>query len=314
MSELLYILEDISLPILLLIAAGFIFQKIFKTDVGTLTKLSLYLFIPVLVFIKLVESTITWDMLFQVVLFMLILQIVMYFLAILISSVLKYNKSKRAAVVNAMVMTNTGNYGIPLIDLTFQGNLIAITSQILIVILQNVTTSTLGVFQVSKANSSSRKESFKSMLKMPTIYVILLFIILKALGVKLPDTIKIPCDYISNGFVAIALTTLGMQLADVKFGKNLKDVIIISITRLIVTPVAAFGIVLLLGLKGVLAPALIIGVSTPTAVNTAILAKEFNSEVDFASQIVLLTTILCTFTLPVVILILKAYYGPALIP
>lgn len=309
MSELLYILEEISLPIILLIAAGYLFQKIFKNEIGALTKLVLYLFVPIMVFTKIYESNIAWDMLFQLILYMLLLQAFLYLVAIITSLIMKYNKSTRNAVANAMVMMNIGNYGIPLIDLVFPKDIIAMTSQIFIVVLQNITTSTFGVFQVSSAKSASRKEILKNMLRMPTIYVVILVAIIKAAGITLPDMIKVPCDYISNAFVAVALIVLGMQLADVKLSNRLKDVVIVSVIKVLATSLAAFAIVLLLGIKGVLAPALIIGVSTPTAVNTAILAREFGSEADFAAQIVLLTTFICTFTLPFVIFFVKAYYG-----
>lgn len=308
MTEFLYIVLNVSLPIILLISAGYVFQKIFKTDVGTMSKLSIYLFVPVLIFIKFYESDIGWDFLFYAFIFMLLLQVSMYIVALVLSAVSKYNRSTRSAVANALVLMNIGNYGIPLIELEFSKNVIAMASQISIIVMQNLTTSTFSVFQVSSGQSVPRKQAFKSMIKMPAIYAFLLVVILKLFGLKLPDPIKIPFDYINSAFVAVAVLTLGMQLAEVRLGARLKDVLIVSIIKIISTPLAAFGIVLLLGIKGVLAPALVIGVSTPTAVNTAILAREFGNESEFAAQIVLVTTIICTFTLPLVIMFIRWYF------
>ena len=52
MRELLYILEEISLPILLPIATGFGFQKIFKLKASSFSRLMIYLMAPVMLFTK----------------------------------------------------------------------------------------------------------------------------------------------------------------------------------------------------------------------------------------------------------------------
>ena len=58
-------------------------------------------------------------------------------------------------------------------------------------------------------------------------------------------------------------------------------------------------------IHGELAQALIIGVSTPSAINTAILAKEFNNEPDYAAKIVFYSTLLSGLSMSLVIYALK---------
>ena len=90
--------------------------------------------------------------------------------------------------------------------------------------------------------------------------------------------------------------------------KRIKDVLIASVIKVAVAPAMGFALVLLFGIKGLLAQAMIIGISTPTAVNSAIIAREFDNEPDFAAQVVLSTTIFCTFTLPLVIYFVRVYF------
>lgn len=59
------------------------------------------------------------------------------------------------------------------------------------------------------------------------------------------------------------------------------------VLRLLVGPAVGFSLVLLLGLEGVPAQALLIASGMPTGVNTAILAEEYKNEPDFAAQTVL---------------------------
>jgi predicted permease len=84
-------------------------------------------------------------------------------------------------------------------------------------------------------------------------------------------------------------------------------VLITSAVRLLLAPVLGFGLVLLFGLKGILAQALVVGVATPTAVNSTLLADEFGNEREFAAQMVIMTTVFCTFTLPLVIYLAKTF-------
>ncbi len=308
MTEMLFILEEISLPIIILIAAGFIFQKIFMVDIRTFSKLSIYLLVPVLVFTKMYGIDISGEFFAQVVPYVLLLQVCMYVIAVIFSAVFRFNRSIRKAFTNSLVLINTGNYGIPLIDLVFKSNPLAMASQIFIVAIQNVTTSTFGVFQAS-SGSASKKRALLNMIKMPTIYAILLVVLIKACHITIPATLLIPLNYISDGFIMFALLALGVQLASVKLGYRLWQVIGVSALKVIVAPLTAFGLVTLLNIEGVLGAALIIGLSTPTAVNTAILAQEFNNEPEFAAQVVFMTTVLCTFTLPIVIFFVRGYFG-----
>ena len=199
-----------------------------------------------------------------------------------------------------MVLFNSGNYGIPLIELVFKSNPIATASQLFIVVMQNLTSNTFCVFQAS-AGSSTKKEAWKNMLKMPALYVLALVAIVKLTGFEIPRSVMIPLDYLANAFIGMALLMLGVQLASVESRFQMRDVFSISLIKIILAPAIGFGIVLLFGIKGVLAQALVIGVSTPAAVNTVIIAREFDNEPDFAAQIVVMTTLICTFSLPVVI-------------
>ena len=57
---ILPILLDVLAPILLMIAAGALLRYQFKIDLGTLSKLNLYLLVPAFVFDKVSTSTLSW--------------------------------------------------------------------------------------------------------------------------------------------------------------------------------------------------------------------------------------------------------------
>jgi len=306
LSTLTYIITNIILPIFLLVAAGYIAQKKLRMDARTFSRANIYLFIPAVLFMKIYEAKVSIAFIGQVVAYIMAVQAFMLLLGELLSRLNKYPRSKKKAFCNTLLFFNSGNYGLPLIDLVFKGNAIASASQIFIMLTQNITTSTFGVFQAS-SGKSSYKQALKNVLIMPSLYVLAVVIIVKVTGFTVPDPILTPLRYLSEGFIGMALLTLGVQLAEVTAKINIKDVLLSSSIRLVLSPALGFLLVLLLGVQGDLAKAMIIGVATPTAVNTAILAREFDNEPEYASQNVLVSTLLSPITLSILIFLLNKY-------
>ena len=107
--------------------------------------------------------------------------------------------------------------------------------------------------------------------------------------------------YAANSLIAVNLLILGIQLSLTKFELKNKDVYFTAFLRLCMGPVIAYLLILLLRIEGVMAMVLLISSGLPTAVNTVLAATEFNNEPEFATQTVVVTTLFCLFTLPLVI-------------
>jgi len=304
MGTIVYILIHIVLPIFILISVGFIAQRALIMDVRTFTKLNIYIFVPAILFIKVYETEVTWKLFGTIAVYLIAICLVMFVLGEGVARLFHYPRSRRKAFVNSIVLFNGGNYGLPLIQLAFHSNPLAITVQIFTMLIQNVMTNTIGVFQASSGSMDSGK-ALKNVLMMPSIYVLLIVIMLKTFSIQLPEFFMVPIKNISSGFIAMALITLGVQLAEVKVAFRIKEVLLSSFIRLIIAPVVGVVLVYLMGLEGIVAKALILGVATPAAVSTAIFAKEFNNEPEYASQIVFVSTILSSVTISIIIFLLE---------
>lgn len=300
MSTVFYILYNIVLPIFLLMAVGFFARKKLALDTGTLSRLIIYVMIPVVLFLKIYQSSLT-PMLFMTILFYIFcIEVFMLLAGEAVSRLFHYPRSIRKTFDSLLLFFNSGNYGLPLVDLAFKGNPAAMTSQAFIVLIQNIVSNTFGIFQASSGKSSYGR-ALKNILGTPLLYALAAAICVKAARLQLPQVILTPAGYLSNAFIGIALINLGAQLAEIRISLKLRDVMALGIIRLILSPLAGYLLVLALGLKGVLAQSLIIGVSTPSAVNTAIIAREFDCEPEFASKGVFATTALSTVTIPIII-------------
>jgi hypothetical protein len=116
-----------------------------------------------------------------------------------------------------------------------------------------------------------------------------------------------PITIICGAYVPMALMTLGAQMACVKVIHARLDVALSVVLRLALGPVLGLALVKLMGLEGMLAQVLIIGVAAPSAVASVVVAIEFKNRPDFASSAVFLSTLVAGITVPLVIFLVQAF-------
>jgi hypothetical protein len=301
---LAFIFLKIILPLFMLIAVGFIAQRTLKMDSRTFSRMTIYVFVPAVMFSKMYSAKVDLRFFATIIVFITVIQVALFVIGEVTARSLGYSRGKRKAFSNALTFFNSGNYGLPLADLVFKSSPVAASVQVFIMMLQNTTGNTVGVLQASSANSSYRK-ALRHILRMPSLYVLFLVLVFNYFSIPMPEPVMVPLKYLSDGFIAVAVITLGVQLAEIEFSYKITDVLLPCFIRLILSPILGYLLTLLMGIQGELAHALIIGVSTPAAVNTAILAREFNNEPDYASKIVFYSTLLSGLSMSLVIYCLE---------
>lgn len=315
LSVFFFILGNNIVPIFLLIGLGYILSKKFDLNINTLSKLNFYIFVPAFVLVNLYTTVIPLDLL-KVLGFALAVLAINMLIGTIIAKVRNYEDDLGNAFKNALMFYNSGNIGIPLITLVFSTMYVlpngdtpflelAVTAQIMVMVVQNITTNTLGFFNAGRANLRWQ-DSIKKILKMPTIYAIPTALTMKYITATYQyDFTNFPgwpgLEYARSGLISIALISLGVQLSKTKFNFTNKRVYLAVAIRLIGGPIIAYGLILLMGFTGVVAQTLMISTSVPTAVNTALIAVECDSAPDFASQMVMVATLLSAVTLTFVI-------------
>ena len=298
-----YILLNNIAPIFALVAVGYYVGKRFNLDIYTLSKINFYVFIPAVIFVKIYEADIELDLI-RAVLFTLGFAVIQLFISALVARICRFEYSKGNAFKNAVSFYNTGNFGLPLITLIFSGTEYAeyaVTAQIMILVTQNLCTFTLGFYNAAKMSMSFR-EAMMSMFKLPVVYTIAIAFLFRVIPYEVQDFFLWPAVlYARQGMIPAALLSLGIQLSIVKIDFKDKDVYLASFMRLCIGPVLAYFLILILGAQGTLAQVMLISSAVPTAINTALIAVELNSQPEFATRVVVISTILSAATLPVVI-------------
>lgn len=302
-SFFIFILTNNIAPIFLIIFLGFILGKTFQIDVKSLSKISFYLLIPSFIFVSLYETSIDLNLL-KVLLYAFLFFILSYTAAFFVGKLRKQTKSINATFINTMILFNAGNFGVPLIALVFKDSPYlgyAASIQIMILAFQNIITYTVGFLNGGRGQMKIN-DTLKKLISMPSIYAIFLAFFLKYIHVDVSKFFLWPSlTYMRNGLVPIVLITLGAQLSITKFHLSSFDVYLASFMRLCGGPLISFILITLMGFDGVIPKVLLISSAVPSAINSALIAVEFDNEPDFASQVVITTTLLSSISLTSVI-------------
>ncbi|TWI54739.1 AEC family transporter [Halalkalibacter nanhaiisediminis] len=305
--ELLMIFINIIVPIFVIVAIGALMHRTFHLDLNTLAKLNIYYLVPGLIFVRLYETEFTWQLFLDVFLFFIFLTVFLYFVSSFFSRLFHFNKSMRISFSHSALFYNSGNYGVPVNDLVFRQDPYAMSIQVIVLTFQNLLVYSYGVFTLQAA-SLGKLKAFITYLKLPITYAMLTAIILNVFNIKLPSFLYTPTSYIADALIGIALLTLGAQVVQLKFSKNLFTVYLSVFVRLILSPALAYVAILILQVDGVAAQAMFISSAMPSSVNSAIIAQEYKNEPEFAAQTVLASTVFSMVTVTVVIYLSKVLF------
>ncbi|MBI2299196.1 MAG: AEC family transporter [Armatimonadetes bacterium] len=302
------IFRDNLLPLFLLMAAGFALQRRVGLDMKTLTRANLYVFVPALACYALSKAVLSAADLLRVFGFVVVLEVVMYGVARAWTALRGYPPGLAAAFALALMFYNSGNYGYPLIALLYGKDSAAVGLQAIVLATQNAT-----LFSLGQVIMRHRAVGFRSALgeyfRMPFPYAVALGLLLQFKVVSLPGFALKTLESAAGGLVPVALMTLGAQLALVRWHHGVRSVVAATFARLVLGSVVAFGLLSAVGWRGPTAEMLLISSSVPTAVNTAILAVEHDSEPDFAAQVVFVTTLTSAATVGLTIFVARAVFG-----
>ena len=298
---LLDILFSVIFPVFLIIGVGVALDRCFKLDLPTLSKLNFYVFVPALVFVKLLDADLPGATMLRVGLFTFVHIMLVFGVSWALFSV-KGLREKRPVLSLAAMFYNAGNYGIPFIVLAFGDEHVALIAVLLMV--QNLLNFTLGIWVLEGTRQSGASRAL-GLLKVPVVYVLAIALAMRWLGLDLIPQVKQPLTYLGNGLIPIALLTLGVQLSRSKPTSSAGPISALSVLRLVISPLLAWGLVPLFDFDSITSAVLIATAGLPVAVNVFILAAEYGRDAELASQGVFWTTLLSPLTLAVVLVLVR---------
>ncbi|NWG35343.1 MAG: AEC family transporter [Chloroflexi bacterium] len=289
------------LPILLLGGAGFTLGKLLHVDARSLGRVVFYVFSPVLIFDLLVKNQLEWNEAASVIGFTVTIVLLMGALAFLFGNFLKLERPALTAVVITTMFANTGNYGLPLVAFAFGEKALSYAG------VYFITTTfmfyTVGVL-IASLGHMNLKESLIGLLKLPTLYAVLLAALVIEFGIAIPAPVSRAVDLAAGGTIPLMLVLLGVQMTDVVLSGNRRALSLSVGLRLFAAPLIGLGLAVLFGLRGFARQGAVTQASMPSMVSATVLAAEYQLDAKLIAAAVFVCTLLSPLTLTLLLVFL----------
>jgi predicted permease len=281
-------------PIILLAGAGFALGKMLQIDPRSLGRVVFYVFSPVLLFNLLIKNQLKINEAAIVVVFALCFILFMGVITFLLGYFFKLERPALIAILITTMFANTGNYGLPLVSFAFGEQALSYAG------IYFATTTllfyTLGVFLASFGHMSFR-EALAGLLKIPTLYAVLLAIVINAWNIQIPISLSRAVDLAAGGSIPLMLILLGVQLTSLEFSGNQRALQLSVGLRLIVAPLIALVFAALFGLQTIPRQASVTEASMPGMVSATVLATEYDLDTRLVTAVIFISTLLSPLTL-----------------
>jgi len=304
------------LPVLTIVAAGYLLGQFRDVEVGPLNTVTLYVLLPALVLHSLVTTPLSGGAALRLFGAIAAFTLAMLLLAYGVGRALGVTGTALNALVLAAAFPNTGNFGIPVSEFAFGET--GRTTAVIFVAAQQVILYTLGVYVASSGRYSARG-ALRQVVRLPLLYVVALALLANAAGVAPPTggTVMETLALVGNASIPVFLIVLGLELAAADTASAARQTAPAVALKLLVAPAVGLAVALAAGFEDPLvARTFALETAAPAAITPLALLVEFAPEEEgvsgpaYMSTTVLLTTL---GSVPVVTVLIAALRGGAIL-
>ena len=282
------------LPIILLGGAGFALGKLLQIEPRSLGRVVFYVFSPILIFDLLIKNQLKLSEAASVIGFTTTIILTIGITTYILGRLLKIEQTPLISILITTMFANTGNYGLPLVLFAFGDQALSYAG------IYFVTTTllfySLGVFLASLGHMTL-KQAAVGLFKVPTLYAVLLALLINVLHVELPLAINRAVELAAGGTIPLMLVLLGVQMTKVEFSNNLRALQLSVVLRLVIAPLLGLLITALFGIQGVARQGAMTQASMPSMVSATVLAEEYHLDSKLIAAVVFVSTLLSPLTL-----------------
>lgn len=284
---------EIVTPVFLLAAIGYIWVKLgFEYRVQFVTQIAMTLAVPCLIFVSLMQTEITPQMLADIS-----MATVVAYLAVGGAgfAILKAFGLSQRTFLPSLLFGNTGNVGMPLAFFAFGQT--GLGYAIVVFAIMAIISFTFGVWLVAGGGSPGK------LLKEPLIPATLLGGVFMVQGWQTPVFLTNSLTLIGQMAIPLMLITLGVAVARLRPGR-LTQAIAIAFVKLIICSAAAWAAGWYFDLEPIAFAILVLQLTTPVAVTSYLLAEKYGADAQSVAGLVVVSSLMSVLSLPILITIL----------
>jgi predicted permease len=294
----LQVLVNVLLPVFAIVAVGYLIARTVDVRPPALATLSYWILGPAFIFDVLATADLDPGVVGRVVTSSALAMVIAGAAAAVTMRIMGVSFSKLAATVLTSIYGNVGNFGLAISAFALGESVLPIAGIVL------VTVNTLGILigvGLANVRHGSTWRAMRTAVLSPLALAVVPALFVNISNLELPVWADRPISLLAAALIPVMLLTLGIQLALMPRVIPQPFVIAPLGIKLVVTPLAAFAMVGLLGLTGVPGDVVVLQAAMPAAVFTSLIALEHDLEPDYVTSVVLIGTLVSALTLPVVI-------------
>lgn len=297
--SIITVLFNVILPVFLVVGAGALTGRRLDLEIRSLSRSVLYVFGPSLVFRSLLTTELSAADAAQIMAFAVVTTAILAVVASIISRGLDFSAVRANAFMLTVLLINSGNYGLPVNLFAFGDP--GLERAVVFFAASSVMVNTIGVYLASRGHAEP-SAALRNVFRLPLVYAVALAFGLRATGVNsLPPVLLQPIDLLADAAVPVLLFVLGIELTETRLTRELRSVSLATALRLGVSAAVAIGVATAMGLEGLTRQVCIVQASMPTAVFSVVLAVEFDTDPQFVTSVVFISTLLSMLTLTVLL-------------
>ncbi len=214
------------------------------------------------------------------------------------------NEEKKRVLRFAVVFSNVGYMGIPL-----QEAILGETGVFYGSVCVGIFNVVLWTYGIICSSGSLRSMSVKKLIFNPGIIGVTLGLLVFFLTANLPEPIDKTLGFMAGLNTPLAMMVIGFNLADNNLLEPLKQPVtyLVSFLRLLAVPLVSLLVLVLIGVRGDILISLIVAASAPVAAVTTVFAVKYENDVKTSVNLVALTTILSSLTMPFVVALAQMF-------
>ena len=281
---------EIVAPVFLLAGAGFAWVKIDPDyPIEFVTRLAMTLSLPALIFVSLMQTDLDPSALAA-----LSGATVATYAAITLASyaLVRALRLDMRTFLSPTIFGNTGNLGLPLALFAFGPE--GLSAAIIVFAIMSVWFFTFGIWVFSGGGALTR------VFKEPLVAATLLGALFLWQGWQTPPFLTETLSLLGQITIPLMLITLGVAVARLTPGRY-GQATLLSVLRLRICAVIAWGIGRAFGLSDVAFGVLILQAATPVAVTSYLLAQKYGGDAEAVAGLVVISTLLAVATLPLLL-------------
>ena len=281
---------QISAPVFLLTAIGFVWVKLdIEYRVEFVTKLAMTLSLPCLIFVSLMNTQISPEILRAVSLAAIISYALVTIASFMLVKVLKLNVSTFLA---PLIFGNTGNLGLPLAFFAFGTE--GLSYAVVIFAIMATYNFTFGVWVISGGGSIVKAT------KEPLVWGTILGLIFLINNWKTPLFLTSTLELIGQMAIPLMLITLGVAIARLRL-INISRALIITLTKFFICLVLSIIVGGYFQLEHIPFSVLLLQLTTPVAVTSYLLATKYDNGSDDIAGLVIISTLISAIYIPIIL-------------